>query len=255
MAADLAPDWPSGSRDGVYRIVIDGEPLITCEMTKGTVETASADGILATAMWVVNVFPFVVEAPAGLVSSLDLAPHPPPQPLCRNGGTVAGLSRSAVRLAIGSAVMDLDVAEIRARLDHPVVDGDGHIVESLPARRRLHPPRSRATMSPIASPASSPAYAARHVALLARCRHRHRPRAGHPITPWWALPTDALDRATGFLPELLYERLDEIGIDFTVLYSSVGLACIGHADEAIRRARAAGSTPTSPRCSTASATA
>ncbi len=73
MAADLAPDWPSGSRDGAYRIVIDGEPLITCEMTKGTVETASADSILATAMWVVNVFPFVVEAPAGLVSSLDLA--------------------------------------------------------------------------------------------------------------------------------------------------------------------------------------
>ena len=54
------------------------------------------------------------------------------------------------------------------------------------------------------------------------------------MAPWWALPTNARDRATGFLPGLLAERLDEIGIDFAVLYSSVGLACIGHPDTAIR---------------------
>ena len=49
---------------------------------------------------------------------------------------------------------------------------------------------------------------------------RRRRRSTAPI--WWANPTDALDRATAFVPALLYERLDEIGIDFTILYPSVG---------------------------------
>jgi hypothetical protein len=46
-------------------------------------------------------------------------------------------------------------------------------------------------------------------------------RQDHHATrsPWWALPTkNTLDRATASLPKLLHERLDEIGIDFTVLY-------------------------------------
>ena len=125
-----------------------------------------------------------------------------------------------------------DPASIRAKLDHPVVDGDGHIVESLPL---VVDTIRRVAGADVADrfTASSPAYASRGAPLLAR--HRHRPGPGNPISPWWALPTKALDRATGLLPRLLHERLDEIGIDFTVLYSSVGLACIGHADDRVRR--------------------
>ena len=41
-------------------------------MTVGTEQTASADGMVATAMRVVNAIPHVVAAPPGLVSSLDL---------------------------------------------------------------------------------------------------------------------------------------------------------------------------------------
>ncbi len=54
------------------------------------------------------------------------------------------------------------------------------------------------------------------------------------IPAWWTLPASARDRATGFLPRLMYERLDELGIDFTVLYPSVGLTCMGHVDDDIR---------------------
>jgi predicted TIM-barrel fold metal-dependent hydrolase len=117
------------------------------------------------------------------------------------------------------------------QLDHPVVDGDGHIVESLPI---VIDYIRRVAGSDVADrfAGSSPAFASRRAPLLAE--HRHRPAPGNPITPWWALPADTLDRATGLLPQLLYERLDEIGIDFTVLYSSVGLACIGQVDDAIR---------------------
>jgi hypothetical protein len=72
MADDLAPDWPQSARDGTYRIVIEGNPSLQCEMTVGTEVTASADGMLATTMRCVNAIPYVVDAPAGLVSSLDL---------------------------------------------------------------------------------------------------------------------------------------------------------------------------------------
>lgn len=72
MAPDLAPDWPSAPRDGVYRILIDGDPDITCEMAVGTGATAQDVGMVATTARIVNAVPFVVAAPPGLVSSLDL---------------------------------------------------------------------------------------------------------------------------------------------------------------------------------------
>ena len=36
MAPDLAPDWPTADRDGTYRIMIDGEPSLSCELQLGT---------------------------------------------------------------------------------------------------------------------------------------------------------------------------------------------------------------------------
>jgi hypothetical protein len=72
MAGDLAPHWPTAPRDGTYRIMIEGNPDLTCELTVGRPETASDDGMVATAMRLVNAIPYVCDAPAGLVSSLDL---------------------------------------------------------------------------------------------------------------------------------------------------------------------------------------
>ena len=72
MAPDLAPDWPIGDRDGTYRVVIEGDPDIECTMTVGEPAAATAGAMVATAMRVVNAVPYVVAAPPGLVSSLDL---------------------------------------------------------------------------------------------------------------------------------------------------------------------------------------
>jgi predicted TIM-barrel fold metal-dependent hydrolase len=47
---------------------------------------------------------------------------------------------------------------------------------------------------------------------------------------------NTLDRATALLPRLLYERLDEFGFDFTVLYPTAGLAIPYIAEDEIRRA-------------------
>jgi len=72
MAPDLAPEWPTARRDGTYRIAIEGNPDLTCELTVGKPETASDDGMVATTMRLVNAIPYVCDAPAGLTTSLDL---------------------------------------------------------------------------------------------------------------------------------------------------------------------------------------
>ena len=83
------------------------------------------------------------------------------------------------------------------RLDHPIVDGDGHIVESLPI---VVDYIRRVAGDDVADRfvGSSPAFASRRAPLLTE--HRYQPVPGNPITPWWALPANALDRATGLLP-------------------------------------------------------
>jgi hypothetical protein len=78
MAADLAPEWPIGERDGTYRIEIAGDPDIACSMAVGDPSSASAGAMVATAMRVVNALPYVVAASPGLRTSLDLpitVPH------------------------------------------------------------------------------------------------------------------------------------------------------------------------------------
>ena len=72
MASDLAPEWPTAARDGTYRIMVEGNPDLTCELTVGQPATASDDGMVATTMRLVNAIPYVCDAPAGLTTSLDL---------------------------------------------------------------------------------------------------------------------------------------------------------------------------------------
>lgn len=77
VAPDIAPDWPSARRDGTYRIIFSGEPHFTCELHFGRPEERlereiSAQGMLATAMRVVNAIPAVCAAPPGLLTATGL---------------------------------------------------------------------------------------------------------------------------------------------------------------------------------------
>ena len=55
--------------------------------------------------------------------------------------------------------------------------------------------------------------------------------------PWWGIPTrNTLDRATAMLPRLLYERLDQIGIDVAIAYPTYGLTAIHLTDDELRPA-------------------
>jgi len=74
MAPDLAPEWASAP-NGTYRIVIEGEPRIQCDLRLGTEDTpasANDNAMEATAMRVVNAIPYVVDAAPGIATSLDL---------------------------------------------------------------------------------------------------------------------------------------------------------------------------------------
>jgi 2,4-diaminopentanoate dehydrogenase len=75
VAADVAPDWPTAATEaGTYRIIFTGEPQFTCDLTLGTPENFNEQGMLGTAMRVVNAIPYVCEAAPGLVTSVDLPP-------------------------------------------------------------------------------------------------------------------------------------------------------------------------------------
>lgn len=77
MADDLAPDWPTGrtgGTDGLWRVIVDGEPSFDGEFQVGsrTGEDCSEQGLLATGMRAVNAIPWVCAAPPGIVDALHL---------------------------------------------------------------------------------------------------------------------------------------------------------------------------------------
>ena len=64
-----------------------------------------------------------------------------------------------------------------------------------------------------------------------------RRRRGLSQEAFWSSPErNTRDRATGLLPRLLYERLDELGLDFAILYPTAGLRVPRIPDDAARRA-------------------
>ena len=123
-------------------------------------------------------------------------------------------------------------ARIRNKLGHPVVDADGHWRELQPIFLDF--------LAEVAGGKMADAYrtsAARTYGFSwydVSPEERARQRINRP--PWWIMPTDAYYRATGMLPALFQERLDEFGIDFALLYPSLGFQLPRVADEQMRRA-------------------
>jgi hypothetical protein len=77
IADDLASDWPkgrTGATDGIWRVVIDGEPSFDAEFEVGCRpgDNHSDHGLLATGMRAVNAIPLVCEAEPGIVDALHI---------------------------------------------------------------------------------------------------------------------------------------------------------------------------------------
>ena len=123
----------------------------------------------------------------------------------------------------------MHAAEIRAQLDHPIVDADGHGIEYLPLVRDL-----------IADEGGAQALAGweaveRGTSLIGSLDPATRRDLAVSRMSWWGLPTEnTLDRATAMLPALQYERLDELGIDVAVVYPTYGLTVMGLDDPNVR---------------------
>ena len=129
--------------------------------------------------------------------------------------------------------MTQEAAAIRDQLNHPVLDSDGHVLESIPllaeyvrehagaeAAERFVDRQGFVTLPP----------AAEHWAEAEEQARKRR----RPASPWWGSPVTAMDRATAFVPALLAERLEELGLDFSIVYPSVGLMFAGDEDDAMR---------------------
>jgi predicted TIM-barrel fold metal-dependent hydrolase len=110
------------------------------------------------------------------------------------------------------------VERIRRRLDHPVIDSDGHQVEFMPLVREYAVELGGETAGRALDRMVESGRAVLEVPPGDERRRRGLYRTG-----WWSLPTrNALDRGTAMLPRLLHARLDEIGIDYAVLYPTYG---------------------------------
>jgi predicted TIM-barrel fold metal-dependent hydrolase len=120
-------------------------------------------------------------------------------------------------------------AAIRAHLSHPVIDSDGHHVEYGPRVRDYVKQLAGTQMADRVGPALE--------GTIASSRwYRETPEQRREFwtkrSPFWGLPTkNTLDLATSLFPKLMYERLDEMGLDFCVLYPSLGLVA-GHFEDA-----------------------
>jgi predicted TIM-barrel fold metal-dependent hydrolase len=118
------------------------------------------------------------------------------------------------------------VGALRAKLDHPVIDGDGHLIESAPLFNDY----------------------LREVGGADMVHRYHRELIEHPTGSrgnrdtgdmrgaWWGVGNDAYDLATVMAPRLLHQRLEEIGIDFAIMYPTLGLALPTIHDPDVRRA-------------------
>jgi len=127
----------------------------------------------------------------------------------------------------------MDTAQIRSRLSHPIVDADGHLLEFVPLVRDF--------LAEIAGEDVAKRFdtVTRGSALTRALDLKTKRSLGLARHGWWGLPArNTLDRATATIPKLLYERMDEIGLDVAILYPTLGLMPMALDDDELRRALA-----------------
>ena len=118
-----------------------------------------------------------------------------------------------------------EVARIRARLDHPVIDADGHLLEFLPL------------VNDLVREVAGDGVADRYQQFMRRALAPDD--AGFmPARVFWGLPEEhTLDRMTVTLPAAHVPRAPRSsGLDFLLLYPSFGLTVLAVPDDEVRRA-------------------
>ena len=126
-------------------------------------------------------------------------------------------------------------AAIRAKLPHPVIDADGHVVELTPVYLEYIAKVGGADMPRRYQ--ESPLVKSSYHQQVLRTTIAQRRDSWTTMTSWWFNPTkNAVDRATSHLPKLLSQRMDDLGLDYTVLYPSEGLYALSLPEADLRQA-------------------
>ena len=124
-----------------------------------------------------------------------------------------------------------DARKLRASLKHPIIDADGHWAEFHPHMRQ----EFLKIGGDVAVEAYDMAVARIPNSLNMTVAERRYRNIGQEA--FWFLPTkNTLDRATAMMPGLLYERLDDLGLDFCVVYPTAALGWYRLPPEKHRRA-------------------
>ena len=131
-------------------------------------------------------------------------------------------------------------AATRAKLDHPVVDADGHVLEVEPVLLDFLKDVAGAEMvSRYEKFMTDRPYDAWHDMSW---EERFTKRPMRPAF-WFTPARNTLDRATAMLPGLMRARLDDFGLDVSILYTTQGLAVWRMGDAEPRRATIRASPP------------
>jgi len=122
-------------------------------------------------------------------------------------------------------------AQIRSKLNHPVIDADGHWLEYGPVfseqMRKVGGDKAADAFLAVGKGAKE--------VQKSTVEERKRRRLGQEGF-WSRAERNTRDRATGLFPRFLYERLEELGIDFAAVYPTAGLRVPRIADDEARRA-------------------
>lgn len=123
--------------------------------------------------------------------------------------------------------------EIRQKLGHPVIDADGHNLEFRPA------------FNDFLKQVGGTQIVRRYASLMRerigpywfQMDEAERRHHGAPRLAWWGTPARSTDdHATAILPGLLRSRLDSLGIDFGIVYPTLGLFFMREEDAELRQA-------------------
>ena len=119
-------------------------------------------------------------------------------------------------------------AAVRAKVGHPIVDIDGHVIEPAPVLQDY--------LRQTGGQRLVDRYAAQRSISYFDMTPEQRRDTWSATPAWWASPArNTRDLATVSLPRLLHERMDDLGIDFSVLYPSYGLGIPYIGDDEVRQ--------------------
>lgn len=115
---------------------------------------------------------------------------------------------------------DPSIERIRSEIDHPLVDGDGHLIEVRDGFVRfcMEQGEERLFDDPVARGLLVPGNEGQRFPSPEERRryHVHKPHR-------WFTPANTFDYATVTMQALMYERLPETGFDFSVVYPTYSL--------------------------------